>query len=75
MGIECDGAAYHSCATARDRDRLRQEVLEKLGWNIYRIWSTDWFKNPQKQLDKLVHYINSISGNKELVSSFNEITE
>ncbi len=75
LGIECDGAAYHSCATARDRDRLRQEVLEKLGWKIYRIWSTDWFKNPQKQLDKLVHYINSISGNKELVSSSNEITE
>ena len=75
LGIECDGAAYHSCATARDRDRLRQEVLEKLGWKIYRIWSTDWFKNPQKQLDKLVNYINTLSGNKMLVSSSNEITE
>ncbi len=75
LGIECDGAAYHSCATARDRDRLRQEVLEKLGWKIYRIWSTDWFKNPQKQLDKLVDYINSLSGNRMLVSSSSEITE
>lgn len=75
LGIECDGAAYHSCATARDRDRLRQEVLEKLGWKIYRIWSTDWFKNPQKQLDKLIHYINNISTNVELTSSSSEIAE
>lgn len=75
LGIECDGASYHSCATARDRDRLRQEVLEKLGWKIYRIWSTDWFKNPQKQLDKLVNYINELSGKKEPVSSTNKNAE
>ena len=60
MGIECDGIKYNSCATVRDRDRLRQEVLERLGWKIYRIWSQDWFKNPQKQLDKLVNYIESV---------------
>src|SRR5262249_15144243 len=41
LGVECDGATYHSSATARDRDRLRQEVLEGLGWRICRIWSTD----------------------------------
>src|SRR5262249_8345072 len=46
MGIECDGATYHSAKSARDRDRLRQAVLERLGWRIRRIWSTDWFKNP-----------------------------
>ena len=69
LGIECDGAAYHSCATARDRDRLRQEVLESLGWKIYRIWSTDWVKNPQKQLDKLINHINSIDTGKNLVAS------
>ena len=45
-GIECDGARYHSSATARDRDKLRQAVLEGLGWTIRRIWSTDWFRNP-----------------------------
>ncbi|MTH77047.1 DUF3320 domain-containing protein [Paracoccus aestuariivivens] len=45
-GIECDGATYHSAATARDRDRVRQAVLEGLGWKILRIWSTDWFRNP-----------------------------
>lgn len=73
LGIECDGAAYHSCATARDRDRLRQEILESLGWKIYRIWSTDWFKNPQKQLDKLINYINSIDTGKNLVTNTESI--
>ena len=45
LGIECDGATYHRAATARDRDRLRQAVLEGLDWRIYRIWSTDWWRN------------------------------
>lgn len=45
-GIECDGASYHSSATARDRDKLRQAVLEGRGWTILRIWSTEWFKKP-----------------------------
>ena len=44
-GIECDGARYHSSATARDRDKIRQAVLEGLGWTIIRIWSTDWFRD------------------------------
>ncbi len=44
-GLECDGARYHSSATARDRDKIRQAVLEGLGWTILRIWSTDWFRN------------------------------
>lgn len=43
LGIECDGATYHSSKVARDRDRLRQDVLEGLGWRIHRIWSTAWF--------------------------------
>lgn len=46
LGIECDGAQYHRGRTARERDRLRQDVLERMGWRIYRIWSTDWAKNP-----------------------------
>ena len=45
-GVECDGAQYHSSATARDRDKVRQAVLEGLGWTILRIWSTDWFRDP-----------------------------
>ena len=53
MGVECDGAAYHSSVSARDRDRLRQEVLEGLGWSLYRIWSTDWFEDPRRETEKL----------------------
>jgi very-short-patch-repair endonuclease len=54
LGVECDGATYHRSATARDRDRLRQEVLESLGWGIVRIWSTDWVKDPRAQIDRVV---------------------
>lgn len=46
LGVECDGATYHSSKTARDRDRLRQQVLENLGWTIHRIWSRDWTPTP-----------------------------
>ncbi len=57
LGIECDGARYHSARSARDRDRLRQSVLEGLGWRIHRIWSTDWFRNPGAELRKVVQAI------------------
>jgi len=52
-GVECDGATYHRGATARDRDRLRQVVLEGLGWRILRIWSTDWWTNAARETDRL----------------------
>lgn len=52
-GVECDGARYHSSATARDRDRIRQAVLEGLGWSIVRIWSTDWFRTPAETLGRI----------------------
>lgn len=54
LGVECDGATYHSSRSARDRDRLRQEVLEGLGWRLHRIWSTDWFRNPDREAGKLI---------------------
>ena len=54
LGIECDGASYHSARSARDRDRLRQQVLEGLGWRIHRIWSTDWFRNPERELKRVI---------------------
>ncbi|MDE0318709.1 MAG: DUF3320 domain-containing protein [Acidimicrobiaceae bacterium] len=53
LGVECDGASYHSSKVARDRDRLRQDVLEGLDWTIYRIWSTAWFKNRPAEEAKL----------------------
>ncbi|TNC81305.1 MAG: AAA family ATPase [Oleiphilus sp.] len=60
VGVECDGANYHSAKSARDRDRLRQDVLERLGWKIRRIWSTDWFKNPHAQIEPLVRELNEL---------------
>ena len=45
LGIECDGAKYHDAAVTRDRDRLRQQILERLGWRLHRVWSTDWYRN------------------------------
>jgi very-short-patch-repair endonuclease len=57
LGVECDGATYHSAKSARDRDRLRQDVLEGLGWKILRVWSTDWFRNPALQLQRIENAI------------------
>jgi very-short-patch-repair endonuclease len=62
LGIECDGAAYHSARSARDRDRLRQQVLEGIGWRIHRIWSTDWFRNPERELKRVVEAIEKAKG-------------
>ncbi|HEY9817624.1 MAG TPA: hypothetical protein V6D20_17735, partial [Candidatus Obscuribacterales bacterium] len=53
LGVECDGATYHSSRSARDRDRLRQEILEGKGWHLHRIWSTDWFTDALGEKDKL----------------------
>ena len=52
-GVECDGAKYHSSAFARERDKIRQSVLEGLGWTIVRVWSTDWWINKGSALDDL----------------------
>jgi very-short-patch-repair endonuclease len=60
LGVECDGAMYHSARSVRDRDRLRQEVLERLKWNIYRIWSTDWFRNPRAEFQKLAAALETL---------------
>ena len=59
-GIECDGATYHSAKSVRDNDKLRQEILEGLGWNIYRIWSTDWFSDKENQVNKLKLYLENL---------------
>ncbi len=53
LGIECDGAQYHASRSARDRDRLRQQVLEAHGWIIHRVWSADWYLRPKDELKKL----------------------
>ena len=57
-GIECDGVAYHSSETARDRDRLRQQVLEARGWTLLRVWSTDWFKDRSGQIERVLRLVD-----------------
>ncbi|MHB1038499.1 MAG: DUF559 domain-containing protein [Pirellulales bacterium] len=64
LGIECDGASYHSSVTARDRDRLRQEVLEGLGWKLCRIWSTDWVRDPQQQVQRVLNAYQTALGER-----------
>jgi very-short-patch-repair endonuclease len=57
LAIECDGASYHSVPTTRDRDRLRQQHLEALGWRFHRIWSTDWFLRREKEIERALDAI------------------
>ena len=67
-GIECDGATYHSSRSARDRDRLRQQILESRGWKIFRIWSTDWFYRRAKQEKELLDALQQMLTGKQDVS-------
>jgi very-short-patch-repair endonuclease len=60
VGIECDGATYHSARTVRDRDRIRQMVLESLGWHIVRVGSTGWIREPARATDRLVEHIERV---------------
>jgi very-short-patch-repair endonuclease len=54
LAVECDGASYHSAYTARDRDRLRQQHLEALGFRFHRIWSTDWFMRREEEIARAI---------------------
>lgn len=60
LGVECDGASYHAAATARDRDRIRTEVLVGRGWAVETVWSTDWYKRPEADLDRLSERIEAL---------------
>jgi very-short-patch-repair endonuclease len=72
LGIECDGATYHSHKSARDRDRLRQMVLERMSWRIHRIWSTDWFRSPHHQVERILQAIEVAqkAADQEVVTNF-----
>ena len=69
LGIECDGAMYHSSKVARDRDRLRQEVLEGLGWRLHRIWGPAWYRNRKEQEDRLKQVIDNANSVKRTGSA------
>jgi very-short-patch-repair endonuclease len=60
-GLECDGASYHAAPCARDRDRLRQHVLEQRGWTIVRVWSTDWFRDRARTVERLKRTLDDLA--------------
>ena len=60
LGIECDGATYHRGIVARDRDRLRQEILENLGWKIHRVWSTEWIRNRRESIERVLDKVEEL---------------
>ncbi|HWI62988.1 MAG TPA: AAA domain-containing protein [Symbiobacteriaceae bacterium] len=71
LAIECDGETYHAAPTARDRDRLRQQHLEALGWRFHRVWSTDWFLRRPEELERLLTaYREAVAAADRLDASF-----
>ncbi len=60
LGVEWDGPTYHRAATARDRDKLRQLVLEGLGWKLHRIWVTDWWHQPEEECRRLLDHLTQL---------------
>jgi len=62
LAIEADGASYRRSGSVRDRNRLRSEHLQRLGWQFHRVWSTNWFHDPQSEVAKLrVAYDDAVS--------------
>lgn len=60
VGITCDGPIYQSSRVARDRDRLRQQILKGLGWNLYQLWSPDWYRNRAEVQKRLLKHIEEL---------------
>ena len=75
VGIECDGATYHSARTARDRDRIRQMALENLGWRILRVWSTEWIRDPAAATARLVEAIERVREERRQRETFVAVSE
>lgn len=72
LGITCDGASYEAARSVRDRDRLRQQVLEGMGWKLYRVWSTDWLRHPQRELERLIHAIEAAKASVHVIDAASE---
>lgn len=66
LGVECDGAMYHSSPSARERDVYRQRYLESRGWTIERIWSRNWWKNPVNEIERIDQRIKELVRNEEI---------
>jgi hypothetical protein len=72
LGLICDGKAYDSAASATDRDRLRSQVLELFGWNLYQVWSADWYRNPGRELSRLLVAIEQAKLTTETIDKEND---
>ncbi|MGY4535792.1 hypothetical protein ACVW0P_000186 [Mucilaginibacter sp. UYNi724] len=72
IGLICDGQAYDSAASATDRDRLRSQVLELFGWNLYQVWSADWYRNPSRELTRLLAAVEQAKQVTEIIDKENE---
>lgn len=68
LGVECDGATYHSARADRDRDKYSQALPEGLGWEIYRIWSKDWFENAEAETRKPMKYLETLAHQKPSIN-------
>ena len=66
LGIECDGATFHQAESVRERDVSRQKFLERQGWCIARIWSRNYWRNPQKEINRIDEKIKELSGKTEM---------
>ena len=75
LAIEADGAAYHSTETARDRDRIRQSHLERLGWKFHRIWGPSWAKRKEEEIEKVLSVIDDAIKSGEVVNKSNSKTK
>ncbi len=64
LGIQYDGLDYSSAQTARDRDRIQPAMMRKRGWRIHRVWSVEWFRNSERELQKIIHAIEATKSEK-----------
>jgi very-short-patch-repair endonuclease len=75
LGIECDGESYSNAKSARDRDRLRAQVLDNIGWAIHKVWSVEWYRNPERELQRLVAAIETAKAQTSLDDQVEEELE
>ena len=75
LGITCDGPAYRSGRSARDRDRLRAQVLGNLGWRLHRIWSTEWNRSPESERARLESALAEIASDKPIQTDSSSSSE
>lgn len=66
IGIDCDGESYGKSKSARDRDRLRKQVLHGIGWKMIHLWSTEWYRNPKRELERLLEFISAVKAQTSL---------